>query len=145
MWISPKLIYTDEKQNKTKQQQKQNKTKQNKTKLTLFVYLSVCLLMHSAVLRRIEPKLARVVGARCSRVWSTFRSDPIKGQRSSTGQSFLKCPPVTKFGRKNPWSECNTLLWTKVMHGSAGVNQRSNCLGMPYGHQIWFEEALCRA
>ena len=36
-----------------------------------------------------------------------------------------------------------------VMHcwgqRSCRVNQGSNCLGMPYGYQIWLEEALSRA
>ena len=46
---------------------------------------------------------------------------------------------VTKFGGKNPWPERNALLGSKVMHGSAGVNQRSNSLEMPCGHQILVE------
>ena len=41
-----------------------------------------------------------------------------------------------KFGEKNPWPECSALLGSKVMQGSSGVNQGSNCLEMPYGHQI---------
>ena len=44
---------------------------------------------------------------------------------------------ATKFGEKNPWPECSALLGSKVMQGSSGVNQGSNCLAMPYGHQIW--------
>ena len=48
----------------------------------------------------------------------------------------LKCPMATKFGAKNPWPECSALLGSKVMQGSTGVNQGSNCLEMPYGHQI---------
>ena len=35
---------------------------------------------------------------------------------------------ATTFGGKNPWPECNALLGSKVMQGSAGVNQRSNFL-----------------
>ena len=30
------------------------------------------------------------------------------------------------------------------MQGSSGVNQGSNCLEMPYGHQIWWEESLTK-
>ena len=30
------------------------------------------------------------------------------------------------------------------MQGSSKVNKRSDCLGMPYGHQIWCEEPLSR-
>ena len=45
---------------------------------------------------------------------------------------------ATKFGGKNPWPECNALLGSKIMKGSAGVN----LLNMPYGHQIWWEESL---
>ena len=40
---------------------------------------------------------------------------------------------ATKFGGKNPWPECNALLGSKVMQGSSRVNERSNCLKMPYG------------
>ena len=50
---------------------------------------------------------------------------------STRGQIAQECPMATKFGRKNPWPECNALVGSKVMQGSAGVNQRSNCLGMP--------------
>ena len=42
---------------------------------------------------------------------------------------------ATKFGGKNPWPERNALLGSKVIHGSARVNQRSNSLEMPCGHQ----------
>ena len=31
------------------------------------------------------------------------------------------------------------------MQGSSGVNQGSNCLEMPYSHQIWWEESLTKA
>ena len=41
-------------------------------------------------------------------------------------------PP--KFGGKNSWPERNALLWSKVMHWSAKVNQRSNSLEIPCGH-----------
>ena len=30
------------------------------------------------------------------------------------------------------------------MHGSSVVNQKSNCSGIPYGHQIWPKEPLNR-
>ena len=46
---------------------------------------------------------------------------------------------ATKSGGKNPWPERNVLLGSKVMHGSAKVNQRSNSLEMPCGHQILVE------
>ena len=35
-------------------------------------------------------------------LWAYLRSDPIWGQRSSRGQSALKCPMATKFGEKKP-------------------------------------------
>ena len=38
---------------------------------------------------------------------------------------------ATKVGDKNPCPERSTLLGSKDMHGSAGVNQGSNCLEMP--------------
>ena len=46
---------------------------------------------------------------------------------------------ATKFGGKDPWLERNVLLGSKVMHRSAKVNQRSNSLEMPCGHQILVE------
>ena len=61
------------------------------------------------------------------------------------GSYCLTCPMATKFDRKNPWPKCNALLGSKVMQESAGVNQRSNCLKMSYGFQIWYEEPLTRA
>ena len=36
------------------------------------------------------------------------------------------------------------LLGSKVMQGSSGVNQGSNYLEMPYGHQIWWGEFLTK-
>ena len=42
----------------------------------LFVCLSVCPLRHSAVLRCMEPKLARVVEARCPRSMVNFSKQP---------------------------------------------------------------------
>ena len=38
---------------------------------------------------------------------------------------------TTKFGRKNSWSKCNALLRSKVMQGSAEVNQGSNTWACP--------------
>ena len=35
---------------------------------------------------------------------------------------------ANKFDRKNPVSKCSTLMGSKVMHVSAGVNHRSNFL-----------------
>ena len=58
---------------------------------------------------------------------------------SSRGQFAKQCPMATKFGGKNPWPERNALLRSKVIHGSAKVNQRSNSLEMPCGHQILVE------
>ena len=58
---------------------------------------------------------------------------------SSRGQFAYQCPMATKFGGKNPWPERNALLGSKVIHGSAKVNQRSNSLEMPCGHQILVE------
>ena len=46
---------------------------------------------------------------------------------------------ATKFGGKDPWPECNALLGSKDMHGSAKVNQRSNSLEVPCGHRILVE------
>ena len=68
-----------------------------------------------------------------------------RGQLGQVGVNLLtKCPMATKFDGKNPWPEHNTLLWSKVVSGSAGVKKGSICLGMPYGHQIWWEEPLTR-
>ena len=35
-----------------------------------------------------------------------------------------------------PLTKVKCITWSKVMQGSAGVNQRSNGLEMPYGHKI---------
>ena len=51
---------------------------------------------------------------------------------------------ATKFDRKMPCPRSNALLGSKVMQGSSGVNQGSNWLEMPYGHQIWWEESLIK-
>ena len=65
-----------------------------------------------------------------------------RGQLGSRrGQFASQCPMATKFGGKNPWPECYVLLGSKVMQGSSMVNQGSNCLEMPYGHQIWWGES----
>ena len=42
-----------------------------------------------------------------------------------------------KFGRKNPWSKCNSLLGSKVMQGSARSTRGQNSLEMPCCHKIW--------
>ena len=39
----------------------------------------------------------------------------------------------------------SALLGSEDMQGSSRVNQGSNCLEMPYGHQIWWEESLTKA
>ena len=36
-----------------------------------------------------------------------------------------------------PWPERNSLLGSKVMQRSVAFRSRSNCLQMPYDHQIW--------
>ena len=60
------------------------------------------------------------------------------------GQFVQECPMATKFSWKKPWPECSALLGSKVMQGSSGVNQGSNCLEMPYGHQIWWDRSLTK-
>ena len=42
---------------------------------------------------------------------------------------------ATKFGLKNPWLECNTLLGQR----SCRVKERSSCSGMPYDQQTWVQ------
>ena len=37
---------------------------------------------------------------------------------------------------------CGAFLGSKVMQNLAGVNHGSNCLGIPFGSQIWLEEPL---
>ena len=60
------------------------------------------------VLRRIELKLGRVIGGRPQGLWSTFRGDPMEGQRSYRGQSTLKCPSANK--RPSPYDRFYCLL-----------------------------------
>ena len=103
----------------------------------------MCPLMHSTVLQRTEPKLARVVGARCPRGMVNFLKRP--NQRSKVIQMSICLRnalwPPNLVGRV---PECNTLLGSKVIQGSAGVNQRSNCLEIHYDPLDWLEEALSR-
>ena len=61
-----------------------------------------------------------------------------RGQlRWTTGQITQELPERTKLGRKNPCLKYSALMDSKVMQGSARVNQGSNCLEIPYGYQIW--------
>ena len=46
------------------------------------------------------------------------------GQMSCRGQGSTTGQIDTKFGRRNPWPECNALMGSKIMQGSSGVNQR---------------------
>ena len=43
---------------------------------------------------------------------------------STRGQIPQKCPVTNKFGRNDPRLECNALMGSKVLQGSAGVNPR---------------------
>ena len=38
----------------------------------------------------------------------------------------------------------SAMLGSKVIQGSAEVNQWSNCSGMPYGYQIWYDDPLTK-
>ena len=82
---------------------------------------AVCPLMHSRVLRRMEPKLVRKVWARCPRVWSTFRSNPIKGQRSSRSQSALEMPYFHQIWTEEPLTEVQCIA--DGVKGHAGNNR----------------------
>ena len=106
----------------------------------------MCTLIHSAVLRRMEPKLTRVVGARCSRGMVNFLKRPHQGskviQSSLCLKNGLRLPNLV--GRTPDQSVMH--CWgQRPRRGHEEVNQRSNCLGMPYGHQIWSDEAPSRA
>ena len=94
---------------------------------------------------------------RYSEAQEYFRSDPNKGQRSSRDELALEMSygcqlwseePMTRtwyiIGLKNHWLKCKALLESKLTQGSPEVNQRSNYLEMPYGHQIWSQEPLTR-
>ena len=70
-------------------------------------------------------------------IWLRVKGTPPKVKGHPEVNLPYKCPMVTKFGRKHPWSKCNALQGSKVMYGSAAVNQRSNYLEMPYGYQLW--------
>ena len=50
------------------------------------------------------------------------------------------CLSITLFGRKNHWPKGYSLLRSKIMYRSAGLNQGSNCLEMPYGYHVWSKE-----
>ena len=61
---------------------------------------------------------------------------------STRGQIVQEYHMATKFGLKNPCPEDNTLLGSKVMQVSSGVNQRSICQEIMCGHQNWSDELL---
>ena len=48
-------------------------------------------------------------------LWAYFQGDLIKGHKDV--KLPYKCPMATKFGRKNPTSECNTLLGQRSCRG----------------------------
>ena len=50
---------------------------------------------------------------------------------------------LSKFDKKKTWNIFLS-VGSKVTLGLCQVNQRSNYLGGPYGHQIWSEEPLTR-
>ena len=62
------------------------------------------------------------------------RSKVMQGSaRVNRGQTAYRSPIATKFvGRTSDKS----VMYRRVK-GRAGVSQRSNCLKMPYGYQIW--------
>ena len=68
-------------------------------------------------------------------IWHHFVENTVNLKFSWTCLSMA----ATKFGGKNPGPEHNALLRSKVIHGSAKVNQRSNSLEMSCGHQILVE------
>ena len=50
---------------------------------------------------------------------------------SSRGQIAEKCCMATKFGRKNPWSKCNSLLGQRSCRGQPEVKFFRNALWPP--------------
>ena len=102
--------------------------------------------MRSVMLRGTELQFGMGVGDRPQGLRAYFQSNLTKGQKSSRHQVALEMPYMaTKFGPQNPWPKHNALLGSKVMQGSAEVNQRSNILEKPYGYKIWSKESLTKA
>ena len=67
---------------------------------------------------------------------------------AAKGQITQECPIATKFSRKNRDQSVHVLMGSKVLQASTRINQKSNYLGMPWGHQIcqiWWKEPLFRA
>ena len=107
----------------------------------------VCLAMRFVMLRGIQLKVGMGVGDGPTRFVGIFSKRSHLGSKVIQGSIFIKSAlwlpnlveePLTR-------SECSALLGSNVMQGSFGVNQGSNCLEMPYGHQIWWEEFLTKA
>ena len=66
------------------------------------------------------------------------RLDLLVGQplESSRDQIAQESPMATKFGREKPWPKCSAINGLKVIQRSVGVNQGSNCSGIPYSYHI---------
>ena len=73
---------------------------------------------------------------KCNALLGSQVMQGLDGVNQGSNCSSSESPMATKFGRKNPWSQY-CIAGFKGHVGSAGVNQRSNCLEMPYSHQMW--------
>ena len=100
------------------------------------VYKYVFLAMRFVMLYRYRAATWHGGRGRAHKVWEhIFEVNPskVKGQRSSGGQSALEMPYGNQIWSEEPLTRVKCIAGVE---GHAGVNQRSNCLGMPYGHQI---------
>ena len=105
------------------------------------VGVCVCTAMRFVVLWSIELKLGMGQGKSSQGLRAYFRSNPIKGLRSSRGQVALEMPYGHQILGRTP-DRSNAYLGSKVMQGSAGFNQGSNCSEMPCDIQNWQEEFM---
>ena len=113
----------------------------------LFKYQSLCVCpaMRFVMLRGTELKLGMGVGDGPTRFVGIFSKRPHLGSKVIWGSICLKMPKwLPNLVRRTPDQSVVHCWGQKVMQGLSGVNQMSNCLEMPYSHQIWWEESLTR-
>ena len=79
------------------------------------------------------PNLERIILCHPTIHWRWFWSDP----DSSRGQFSLEWATATKFDGNDLLPTRNTSVRVSKQVAGSKVNQRSICLGMAYGYQIW--------
>ena len=105
------------------------------------VYMYVCPAMRFAMLSRIELKLGMGVGDGPTRFVGIFSKGPHLGSKVIQGSICLRNALwLPNLVRRTPDQSIVHCWGQRSCRGHPG----SNCLEMPYGHQIWWEESLTK-